>query len=191
MEIQAEKAAEELKRLRGENAAAALNAQQEIESLLSTRRALETEVATLRPLRGSPGGRTSMSIPITAPSQNALLTFSGAAGQVVSAYASTPWFGCIDSPHVYLKIVAPNGTVVTTAYDACSGGTVFADHVTLPVAGTYTLVLDPIGMWTGTASLAAYTFTDVTGPIVPNGRSVPVPIAWPGQNARLTFYATA
>src|SRR5204863_371925 len=66
---------------------------------------------------------TSMSIPITAPSQNALLTFSGAAGQVVSAYASTPWFGCIDSPHVYLKIVAPNGTVVTTAYDACSGGT--------------------------------------------------------------------
>jgi YD repeat-containing protein len=134
---------------------------------------------------------TAVSVPISAPSQNARLTFTGTAGQVVSAYAATPWFGCIDSPHFYLKLIAPDGSVVTTSYDSCSGGNAFMDQIALPASGTFTLMLDPIGMWTGTASLMAWTFVDVTGPIAPNGPSVPVTIATPGQNARLTFTGTA
>jgi hypothetical protein len=59
------------------------------------------------------------------------------------------------------------------------------------VSGTYTLLLNPTGgTSTGTATLTVYTFTDVTGSITPNGSSVPITIASPGQNAGLTFSGT-
>lgn len=63
--------------------------------------------------------------------------------------------------------------------------------LTLPTAGTYTVVLDPFGTNTGTGTLTLYSFTDVTGPIIPNGPSVPVSLATPGQRALLTFQGTA
>jgi len=71
------------------------------------------------------------------------------------------------------------------------GSSGLLDHVTLPVSGTYTLLLDPVWTSTGTATLTVYTFTDVTGAITPNGSNVPVTIASPGQNAGLTFSGTA
>jgi hypothetical protein len=95
----------------------------------------------------------AVGLTISAPGQNAGFTFNGAAGQVVSASASTPWGGCIDSPHFYLNVLAPNGSVLTSTYDACTGGRASTGQITLPTAGTYTVVLDPIWTRMGAATV--------------------------------------
>jgi hypothetical protein len=95
----------------------------------------------------------AVGVTIASPGQNARLTFDGAAGQVVTASASTPWNGCIDSPHFYVRILGPNGAVLREAYDGCSGGRASTGQVTLPSAGTYTVVLDPIWTRTGGATV--------------------------------------
>ena len=51
MEAQAEKAADELKQVRAESAATAQKARLDLEALLSVRETLETEIASLRPLK--------------------------------------------------------------------------------------------------------------------------------------------
>jgi hypothetical protein len=72
---------------------------------------------------------------------------------MITAAASTPWGGCIDSPHFYLSVLAPNGSVLKSTYDACSGGRASTGQITLPASGTYTLLLDPIWTRTGAATL--------------------------------------
>jgi hypothetical protein len=117
------------------------------------------------------------------------LTFSGMAGQVVTARVATGTF----SSYCYalsLSVVASNGATLRTT-NSCSGSSAFLDQLTLPATGTYTLLLNPDTAQTGTATLTLYSAGDVTGPITADGTGVPVSIAIPGQNARLTFSGTA
>ena len=134
---------------------------------------------------------TSVPVSITTPSQNARFAFAGTAGQVVSGRvtaATIPGF-CGGAYAFALTLIRPDGS--TQASIPSCGGSVFLDRQTLSMTGTYTLMLDPVGASTGTASVALYTVVDVTGPIEPNGVGVPVSITAPGQNARLTFTGTA
>src|SRR5439155_15982629 len=63
---------------------------------------------------------------------------------------------------------------------------------TLAQTGTYTIVVDPQGAYTGSATLTLYNVPpDVTGTIVAGGAPVTVTIATPGQNARLSFAGSA
>ena len=130
-------------------------------------------------------------VSIGTPGQNARFTFLGAAGQVISAYATTPWGSCPDSPHFLLKVLAPDGSTMRSTGDGCSGGTAFTDQVALPFAGSYTILIDPLGTLTGTVSVSSWDVVDVTGSITANGPSVPVTISAPAANARLTFSGSA
>lgn len=131
----------------------------------------------------APGG-PAVSLTIGTPGQNARLTFEGAALQRVSLRATS-----VTIASATLAILRPDGTTLGSATASTSGG--FIDAVTLPVAGTYTVLVDPSGTSTGNITLTLYDVVDVTGAIAIGGPAVPVAIATPGQNATLTFEGTA
>jgi YD repeat-containing protein len=124
-------------------------------------------------------------ISLTTPGQRAFLTFSGTAGQRVSAYANTTsgGFGCL----WYLSILQADGTPVSDGSAYSCGSANFLEPVTLPVTGTYSVVIDPGWTNTGAADVSLYEVVDVTGPITANGSAVPVSLTTPGQRALLTF----
>src|SRR5205823_2179351 len=114
--------------------------------------------------------------------QNARLTFGGTAGQRVSALTRGSTFGGGCCPAA-LRLLAPSGAEVSTGAWISPEG--FLDARTLPLTGTYTVLVDPSGTVTGgtTVSLTG----DVTGAIAINGASVPLSLTFAGQHARLTF----
>jgi hypothetical protein len=90
----------------------------------------------------TPGG-PSKSVTTTVPGQNGRLTFAGTAGQRVSAL----WYG--DTiPLGSFTLLKPDGsTLFSTLLWGGSYG--FMEPQTLPVTGTYTLLIDPGGTNTG------------------------------------------
>lgn len=132
-------------------------------------------------------GGPTVPVSIAVPGQNAALTFSGNAGEIVSAVASNSTFpaGCTWT----ISIMKPDGS--TLASGGSCGGDAFIDAVTLPVTGAYTLRVDPSGAATGNVIVGLYAVAHVTGPITPDGTAVPVAITTPGQNAALSFAGTA
>lgn len=134
---------------------------------------------------------TGVPVSITTPGQNARLTFTATAGQIVSATStSSTWTSCQFGGQYSLTMLKPDGSTLVSVGNAC-GSTTFIDHVTAPVSGTYTVKLDPYGANTGSATLAVYAFNDVTGPIPADGTAMPVSITAPGQIALMTFTGTA
>ncbi len=131
-------------------------------------------------------GGASVPVATTTPGQNARLTFTATAGQRValnitnSTYASSS-----------VSILKPDG-VTSLGSVLPLGGSGFIDTKTLAVAGTYTVLVDPKTTATGGLTLTLYDVPpDVTVPIVAGGAPVSVATTGPGQNARLTFTASA
>ena len=123
------------------------------------------------------------SLPVTTmvPGQNARLTFTGTSGQRVSV--TQAGFNCLTSVTTILR---PDGTTQTST----CGGT-FVEVQTLTATGTYTILVDPKDAGFGSTTLKIYEVTDLSLAIVPGGAAVPVTTTVPGQDARLTFAATA
>ena len=68
----------------------------------------------------------------------------------------------------------------------------FLDTTVLPVAGTYTFVVDPSGATTGSISFTAYDVpADPSSAITAGGPAVTLTTTVPGQNANATFTGTA
>lgn len=135
----------------------------------------------------TPGG-APLSVALTSPGQAARLPFSGAAGQRVSLKATVTSgnFGC----NFALRVLNPDGSILGQGSNGCSStGTM--QPVTLPSAGTYTVLVDPGGTWTGTGTVTLYDVVDVTDPITINGDSVVINLTSIGQVARLPFTGTA
>jgi hypothetical protein len=89
-------------------------------------------------------------VSIGTPGQNARLTFNGTAGQVVTAAASSSvWTACIVT-QFWLHIEAPDGSTLGSGF-SCWGSTWV--QRTLPVDGVYTIRLDPMDTFTGSASV--------------------------------------
>jgi hypothetical protein len=136
-----------------------------------------------------PGG-SSATVTTTSVGQNAQVTFDGNAGQRVSLkisdVAMTGGNGYVD---VYIK--KPDGTILaSSSYVSTSGG--FIDTQTLPVTGTYTILVDPQGTNTGSVTLTLYDVpADITGSITAGGPAVTITTTTVGQNAILTFSGTA
>lgn len=63
------------------------------------------------------------------------------------------------------------------------------DLVELPVTGTYTILLDPTGTYTG--SVIVTVSSELSGDIIAHGPAVPIAITRAGQNARYTFSGTS
>ena len=120
---------------------------------------------------------------LTVPGQRARYTFTGTAGQWVNLGLTSV---TISSSTV--SILKPDGTTLVSNSIGTSGGSV-DPTTTLPIMGTYTIVVDPTGLATGTMTL---TLTSpLTGTITLDGASVPLNLSKAGQTARYTFSGTS
>jgi YD repeat-containing protein len=138
----------------------------------------------------TPGG-APVTVTTTTPGQRALLTFTGGAGQRVAMRLSNSSYG---QTGYNVDIFRPEGYSLTggglSCYGTCSFS--FFDTRTLPVAGQYTVVVNPSRTATGSLTLTLYDVPpDVTATMTPGGPAVTVMTTAVGQNALLTFTGTA
>ncbi len=132
----------------------------------------------------TPGG-SPVTVTTTVPGQSARLTFDGTINQKVSLVSSG-----VTIASSTVNINKPDGTSLayTNVYGGYQG---YIDTKTLPVTGTYTIVVDPSGANTGSMTLTLHDVVGITGTIVPGGAPVTVTNNMPGQDAVLTFEGTA
>ena len=122
----------------------------------------------------------------TAPGQNALVTFAGTAGQRVSVAIADVTVGTSTCCSLRVSVLRPDGRIlVAPLFVGTNGG--FVDATTLPVTGTYTIVVDPQGADTGAVSLAVGDVPPDAAASLAVGESATVATAVPGQNAAVTF----
>jgi RHS repeat-associated protein len=122
----------------------------------------------------------------TVPGQNGKVTFSGTAGQRISVNASPTSYTPTGSASVAIK--KPDGSELYFTTGS------FIDTVTLPVSGTYTIVVDPNAAGVGTTTLTIWDVPpDATDSVTPTaaGVSRTLTTTVPTQNAKLTFEGTA
>ncbi|MCW3842175.1 DUF6531 domain-containing protein [Micromonospora yasonensis] len=123
----------------------------------------------------------------TGPGQNATLSFTGTAGQRISVQGSAGTYGTYNASAIVRK---PDGSNLTGS--AYCGASCFFDVTTLPVSGTYTIFLNPDGMYTGAVTLQVHDVpADATASATPGGPTVTLTTTVPGQNAAMTFAGTA
>jgi hypothetical protein len=112
-------------------------------------------------------------------------TFTGAAGQRISL-----WINNVTIVRSKISILKPNGTNLVTPYTVLRTGH-WLDVKTLPVDGTYKIVVNPYDTYTGKMTLHLYDVPpDPTQTVVAGGAAVPVTTTVPGQNALFTFDGT-
>nr|WP_157554172.1 VWD domain-containing protein [Herbidospora sakaeratensis] len=124
---------------------------------------------------------------LTGAGQNGSWTFTGAAGQRVFLSFTEGTFGGGTNADVVLR--KPDGTNLKgTTY--CGGGC-FADTITLPVAGTYTIALNSRGTAVGELTARITTVpADLTQAVPTDGTATPLANLAAGQNALWTFTGT-
>jgi RHS repeat-associated protein len=134
----------------------------------------------------SPISGVSATPSIGTPGQHAVYSVAGTAGEQVAVELTGSTI-----PDGDLTWYEPDGTYLAAV--GISSGTTFLDQVVFPTTGTYTLVLRPRNLDTGSATITAYQEPDVTGTITPStaGDAHTVTTSFPGQNARYTFSGTA
>jgi YD repeat-containing protein len=132
--------------------------------------------------RASIGGAT-INASIASVGKIALLVFDGAAGQQLSI--GIGYGGVVETD---TALFHPDGTMVAAVYSDFFGRDI--QIASLPVTGTYTIMVAPRSTYTGTKAVTLSQDL-IVGPIVVGGAAVPVNITRPGQRARLTFAGTA
>jgi YD repeat-containing protein len=125
----------------------------------------------------------SVPLTISEVGQRARLTFAGVAGQRLSLLMHDTTISGGGTTTVF----RPDGTTHGTVTYGTGAWTL--DLAALTVAGTYTILVDPNGVGTGSTTL--WLSSEVSGTITPGGAAVPVSVTRPGQRARLTFNGTA
>jgi hypothetical protein len=124
----------------------------------------------------------------TQPGQNAKFTFTGTAGQRVSAEVSAV---VLSGGNAKLKLLTPDGSALGNAltFGNANG---FLETRTLPVTGLYTLLVDPQQLATGSFSVQLFDVpADPTVALTPDGAAATATTTAPGQNSSFTFTATA
>jgi hypothetical protein len=123
-------------------------------------------------------------ITISTANKIGLVTFDGTAGRQIAIRVSN---SSIASGS--LSVRQPDGVSLASVGFTNQG---FLDSVTLPMTGTYTLMIDPNSTSVGSLTTSLYDVPpDVSGTIVPGGSDVTVTVATPGQNIGLTFSAAS
>lgn len=115
----------------------------------------------------------------------AMVLFDGSAGQRVSFGISNGTMGWAQ-----ISVVSPNGaTLLTPTWINNSG---FIDTKTLPITGTYSIVIDPEDANTGSLNIQIYNVpADTTGTLTAGGSALTVTTTTPGQNARISFQGSS
>lgn len=133
-------------------------------------------------------GLPAVMLTTTVPGQNMRPTLSGAAGQRISV-AVTGVSSAINCPSY--AILKPDGSELVAPGSRC-GSSFFFDTTTLPVSGTYTIVLNPQTTHSGSASFALHTVSsDAVVTSTLDAPAVTLGVSTPGQNAMLVFDAVA
>ena len=129
---------------------------------------------------------TPVTVATTVPGQEAKLTFSGTAGQVISALLDNNTYTQFG---IAMTLLAPDGSRVTGT--SSTAGSQFIDASILPTAGTYTVVLAPGSSGTGQVRVRLFNVaSDFTASGTLGGAQIPITIGTPGQNAKITFAGT-
>ena len=132
-----------------------------------------------------------MTISTSALGQNAQLTFTATIGQRISLELTDVDVGTSSCCSAMVSIIRPNGTnLVSPTYVGTNGA--FVDTKAVTSTGTHTILFDPQGGASGSATLRLYDVpADAGGTLSIGGPSASLSVATPGQNARLTFSGTA
>jgi YD repeat-containing protein len=117
------------------------------------------------------------------------ITFTATAGQKVSVNVLTSTIGSTFNSCI-LTLYSPTNTQIAWWYCG-STGNFYMDTATLPTTGQYSLVVAPQGTATGNVSLSVNNDADVTGSISIDGSAVTIGTTVAGQDAVVTFSATA
>jgi hypothetical protein len=130
----------------------------------------------------------------TVPGQNMSVTFTGALNQRILVDLTGDSIGTSTSG-AQVSLIRPNNVTLGTAINVGTNGGVL-DTMTLPVAGTYTLKVNPTGANTGSISVSVYSVpADSTGtmPLLTSGGAggSTLSLSVPGQNFSRTFTGTA
>jgi hypothetical protein len=138
----------------------------------------------------TPGG-APVTVTTTVPGQNAKLTFAGTAGRRISLTLSGVTIGTSTTSSVKLSITRPDGSALIGATTLGTNGAYF-DVKSLSLSGIYTILVDPQGTATGSATLQLYDVpADSSTSITPGGAPATATTTVPGQNAKLIFAGTA
>ncbi len=132
------------------------------------------------------GGAATVTVPRAG--QLARLTFTGTAGQRVSLLGTGTTFGAVS-----VSLENPDGSSgggFFTAYQQPPNPNGWGEPKTLPATGTYTLLVNPEAVYTGSITLTLYDVPpDVTGTLTIGGPVQHLDLLVPGQNASYTFAA--
>jgi subtilisin family serine protease len=133
-----------------------------------------------------PGG-DPVTVSVSSPGDKARLTFDGLAGDRVSLEISDVTIGTSCCSSASLSVVGPDGVaLVGPSNFGTRGG--FVDTRTLPLAGSYRIVVDPSGDSVGSVTLTLHDVpADDEAAIEAGGDPVSVQTTVPGQDAALTF----
>jgi len=125
-------------------------------------------------------------VTVSIPSYKAaLLVFDGTAGQQVTLGYSNISVSLLGSD---MTVYRPEGGILSSQPVGFFGGDT---HIaSLPVTGTYQLLIKPQGSYSGNITVTLSQDLAV-GPLVVGGSSVTANITRPGQRARTTFSGTA
>jgi hypothetical protein len=137
----------------------------------------------------TPGG-SAVTVTMSSPGQNAVLSFAGTANQRVFLSGTNGISGQIGiTCDVSATIRKPDGSTLASA---CMEGSGLIDTQTLPTTGTYTILVDPATYATGSLTVTLTNVpADITGTIAADGTLVSTTITAAGQNAIYSFSGTA
>ena len=137
----------------------------------------------------TPGG-APVTVTTTIPGQNAKLTFAGTAGRGIALSLSGVTIGPSTTSSLKLSITKPDGTSFFAPALYGTNGT-FVDTLTLPVTGTYSILIDPAAASIGSATVRLYDVDpEASAAITPGGAPVSVSLGL-YQNGRVTFAGIA
>jgi subtilisin family serine protease len=136
-----------------------------------------------------PGGAPA-SLTISVPGQNGSFRFDGVAGRRIALKLTDVTIGTACCSSAKVSVLKPDGTALVSATGfGTSGG--FIDAKTLPVSGSYLIVIDPQSSAVGSAAVTLYDVpADVAANAIVGGPAVTVAMTVPGQNGRVTFTGT-
>ncbi len=115
--------------------------------------------------------------------QTARYTFNGNAGQWVNLGLSS-----VSITSSAVTLLTSDGTILASTGVGMAGGGL-EDRNPLPTTGTYTVLIDPVGSYTGKMTLTLST--EVSDSLKMNTPPRPITLSRAGQNGRYTFTGTA
>ncbi|MDC8449030.1 MAG: hypothetical protein LV473_11800 [Nitrospira sp.] len=115
--------------------------------------------------------------------QTARYTFNGNAGQWVNLGLSS-----VSITSSAVTLLTSDGTILASTSVGTAGGGL-EDRNPLPTTGTYTILVDPVGSYTGKMTLTLST--EVADSLKLNGAPRPITVSRAGQMGRYTFTGAA